>query len=343
MSPPATIYDIARICGVSVSTVSRVLKNDGYPVSEPIRKLVLDTAVEIEYTPRIRRNRETGEGAMVYVIIPSIVNPFYSQLITGVEQALQKTDARMILFNTKGDPEAENGFVADIANNNKNCLGAIIASICPSHSHLLQLKYSGVPVVAFDQQIDIPCHQIAFNHRSGGYMAAMHLLETGRKKIGFLSSPLTRSSRHEVYTGFCSALKQHGLRPNSQHVKISDTESDSTDYSHDFGHGAKLAKQLLDQGNLPDAVFCVNDVVAVAAMQTLQAAGIRVPEQIAVVGFDNTFISQIVTPKLTTIDQSTIKMGNLAIDLLLDVSPKGGDEKIARIILEPTLVVRGST
>ena len=233
-------------------------------------------------------------------------------------------------------------FTADIARNRYNCVGTLIASISTEHEHLLQLQYAGVRTVAFDQHVDLNCHMVRFNYRKGGHMAATHLINTGRRRIGFISSPLTRFSRREVYTGFCSALEQHGIEIDRRYIKIANTETAFPDRMCDFSNGLSLVQKMIAEDCLPEGLFCVNDVTAAGALCALRNQNIQVPEQVGVVGFDNIFVSQIVTPKLTTIDQSTLKMGELAADILLDKKSQE-DEKIIRITLEPTLAIREST
>ena len=339
----ATIYDVARISGVSPTTVSRVLNNKGYPVSEAARRRVMDAAIQVGYHPKKRIAKKTGISPIVYVVVPSITNPYYLQLAMGVEQVLHKrSDVKMVLFNTNGSQEAEREFAADIAYNSPNCLGAIIASISPTHEHLLQLQYAGLKMVAFDQQIGINCHTVQFHYRGGGHMATTHLINTGRRRIGFISSPLTRFSRREVYAGFCDALKQFGLELDQQYIKIASSETILSDRIYDYNNGVTLTQQLLKEGNLPDGLLCINDVTAMGAMRALQDAKVKVPESVGVVGFDNIFVSQIVTPRLTTIDQCTLEMGSFAANILLDSDNKS-DQEIVRIMLEPSLVVREST
>lgn len=339
--PQSTIYDIAKIAGVSPTTVSRVLSNQGYPVAEHTRELVLKTAMSIGYLPKKRIAKTASVTNVVYVIVPSIVNPYYSQLATGVERVLLKhPNVKMILFNTGGNPETEQTFTQDIAANSKNCIGAIIASISPTHEHLLQLRYAGVPIVAFDQQIDLNCHMVRFHYQAGGQMAAAHLIARKRKNLGFISSPLSRFSRKEVYAGFCRGLKKEGIELKPEFIKIAKEERIHSDYMYDFLNGQQQVRELLSNKHLPDGILCINDVTAAGALDALQAAKIKVPQEVAVIGFDNTFLSQIVSPKLTTIDQSTLSMGELAADILL--TDRDAD-KVIRVTLEPTLVIREST
>ncbi|MCL2618815.1 MAG: substrate-binding domain-containing protein [Defluviitaleaceae bacterium] len=339
----ATIYDIAKISGASPTTVSRVLSNKGYPVSEEMRRRVLDAALQIGYHPGKRAAKKVGSSPIVYVVVPSIANPYYLQLTTGVEQVLgTRKDIKMVLFNTGGSQDAEREFAADIAYNSRNCLGVIIASISRTHDHLLQLQYAGVRMVAFDQQINLNCHMVQFNYREGGRLAARHLIDTGCTRIGFIGSPLTRFSRREVYAGFCDTLHTFGLKPDQRCIKIAAAESLLPDSMYDFNNGVMLVRQLIDEGNLPDGLLCINDITATGVLRALRAARIRVPERVSVIGFDNIFISQIVTPRLTTIDQCTLEMGSLAAYILLNSNGEEGG-RINRTMLEPSLIVREST
>jgi LacI family transcriptional regulator len=341
MIKKSTIYDIAKAANTSVATVSRVLSNTDYPVKTELRERVLKEAKRLKYIPNlIGRQLKSKISNDIGVIIPNITNPFYSQLILGVEHIARKNGYNVMLCNSQRNPLNEKSFIESLIQ--KQVQGIIISSLEKNNNILELLKMSSFKIVVMDQDVDIDCSKIIFNFKRGGFLAAKHLVDLGHKEIAFVSAPLSIHSRVEVYEGFIKYFKSSGLEMNENYVFISEEEKEFSDEIYEFENGKALAKKILSNDTLPTSVFCINDMTAIGVIQELKRNKIRIPEDISVVGFDNIPLSQITIPPLTTIDQSTYKMGVTAAEVLLNkIEEKDGDN--VSISFEPSLIVRDST
>lgn len=337
-----TIYDIAKAANASTATVSRVLSNSDYPVSDDLKKRVLEAAKKLNYTPNLLgRQLKTNETNDIAVIIPSITNHFYPLLILGVENVAREKGYNVLLCNSLRDPKNEKKYLSSLFQ--KQIKGIIISSITENQKFLKELQQRGLKVVAFDQATPLNCCKVGFDFYAGGYMAAEHLLKLGHKKIAFFSAPLTRPSRKQVYEGFVQCMKDNNVKEFEKNVFISHKEEESHDQVYEFKNGKQLTKKMLDTTNeLPTAIFCINDMTAFGVIQELSKNKIYVPHDISVMGFDNIPMAEITTPPLTTVDQPAYEMGVLSAEMLIR-NLENPDTADREIILKPKLVIRSST
>ncbi|MDN5313486.1 LacI family transcriptional regulator [Thermoanaerobacteraceae bacterium SP2] len=338
----ATIYDIAKLAKTSTATVSRVLSNNGYPVKEELKQRVLEAARKLNYTPNLLgRQLKTNESLDIGIIIPSITNQFYPLLLLGVEDVARKKGYNVLLCNSLRKPENEKKYLSTLFQ--KQIKGIIISSITKNQDYLKQLQQKGLKIVAFDQGISLDCCKISFDFYAGGYMAAEHLIKLGHRKIAFLSAPLTRYSRIQIYEGFMQCMKDNGIEQSQDYIILSEDEEESHDQVYEFKNGKYLVNKLLGSGKpIPTAIFCINDMTAFGAIQELTKNKIYVPKDISVMGFDNIPTSEMITPSLTTVDQSAYEMGALAAEMLIN-NLESSSERSIEIVLKPKLVVRNST
>jgi len=336
-----TIYDVAKAAKVSVSTVSKILNGSAYKFADNTRKQVLDIAKELGY--KKRQYNESGERKAVYnkiaVIFPDIINPYYASLVTGLESSLRAGGMDMVFFNSHNNRFAEVKIADQLLES--DCIGLIIVSICDSYDHIKRLIDHGIKVVAFEQHVDLDCSKVGFNYSKGGFMAAEYLLQKGYKKIGFISSPMTRPSRKQVFEGYKKALARYNAALNEKYIKIAENEIQSTVEMYDYQNGINLVQELISQGDLPDAIFCINDITAIGAIKKLKDSGYRVPEDIGVIGFDNICFSYMIAPALTTIEQSTYELGAMAAEILIGSINDQNRGNIS-VVLEPKLIIRDS-
>lgn len=337
-----TIYDIAKLAKTSAASVSRVLSNSGYPVKEELRKKIINIAKEIDYTPNLLgRQLKTNKSNDIGIIIPNITNQFYPLLLSGVEGVAREKGYNVFLCNSLRNPENEKKYLTSLFQ--KMVKGVIISSITGNHEYLQQLQHKGLQVVAFDQGIEIDCNKISFNFYQGGYMAAEYFLKQGHSRIAFLSAPLTRYSRISIYNGFMECLKDNSIQQPKKYVLVAQDEKESFKQIYEFENGKQLIRKMLHSyDQLPTAIFCINDMTAFGVIQELNANKIYVPKDISVMGFDNIPTSEVITPSLTTIDQSADRMGALAAEMLFRKIENPEEEK-EEISLYPELVVRDST
>lgn len=335
-----TIYDVALKAGVSTSTVSRTLRNVGYAVSQETRERVLQAVKVLNYDTYAYENlNKTNSENRVAVIIPNIINPYYSTLITGVEYNLQNAGMQMVLFNTGGIKAKEISIVEEILESNFK--GVIIISICEKHCHIQKLINSNIKVVACEQSINLDCNSVTFNFFGGGLLATEYLISKGKKKIAFIGSPIDRYSRIMLFNGYKKALKRNYLKYDEKYIKIAKAEKSSGTEIFEFKNGKEQVNDLINTGLIPDAIFCVNDITAIGVMHQLQHYGYKIPSDISVIGFDNIYFSSMIYPPLTTIDQCTYELGTMAAEILIGSinDPNRGN---ISTVLEPKLVARGS-
>lgn len=342
MTKTVTIYDIAVKCNTSTATVSRVLSNSGYPVNPVLSRKIKKAAREMNYIPNmLGRQLSTKNSTSIGVIIPSISNPFYSEIVLGIEETAREQGYRVLLCNSHQSPQLENEYLQTLFEN--QIKGLIISSISSEESMLKHYIKNGLKVVAIDQTLDVPgINQIHFDHEKGGYMATASLLEKGHRNIAYVTAPLDRPSRVGIHNGYLRAMKEWSIEPNQAWIQI--TPNDQTEkYQGDFEflNGQQLTRNLLAQTELPTAIFACNDMTAVGVLNELTCQGIKVPEDISVMGFDNIEIGKMVHPSLTTMEQPKYQMGQFASKILLDWL-NGNTLDLNEIVLQTKLIERNS-
>jgi LacI family transcriptional regulator len=336
-----TIYDVAEAANVSVSTVSKILNNSEHKFKDETRKLVIDIARELGYEKQdYAVTKETLSVAnKIAVIIPDIINPYYASLANGLENSLRSSGMDMVFHNSHNSRELEVNITKQLIND--DCIGVIIISICENHEHLEALIDSGIKVVAFEQHVDLDCNKVGFNYSKGGFMATEFLIQNGYKKIGFISAPLVRRSRLQVFDGYKKALTKYDIQLNEKYIKLATTEDRNSDIMYDYQNGIEQVSTMIDQKELPEAIFCINDMTAIGVIRKLQDEGYNVPNDVSVIGFDNINFSYVIRPELTTIEQSTYELGAMAAEILIGSINDSNRGNIS-IILEPKLIVRES-
>ena len=329
-----TIYDIAAAAGVSPSTVSRVLGGSNYPVAPKTKARIAELAEQMGYIVKPSRTvRTTPE--IVHVLVPDLCNPFYTALVSGLESSLRAYNLNMVLTNTNWDLEQEQALVAQLTR-----LGApmIIAPVSQDLSHIEAALAHSAEIVLIEAALPQKCPGIQFNSFAGGMMATQYLLGRGLTQIAYLSPPLTRPTRSEVYNGFRAAMDAAALPLADELVLICQDEALTEEDS--FAIGEQMCQQLLSGlSTPPQAIFCENDMIALGVLQHLRSLSIRVPEDVSVIGIDNIPLGALAVPQLTTIDQCTREMGAMAAELLrgLHLDPR---RKPVQLLLEPQLIVR---
>lgn len=338
----ATIYDIATLANTSAATVSRVLNNKDYYVSAELQERVLRVAKELGYTPNLLgRNLKSNKSTDIGVIIPTITNPYYTMLVKGIEETASANHYDLFLCSVNRDAQKEKNFIESLIQ--KQVAGIILASIRGDHDFIEQYQQPGFHIVSMDQSISIPGDRITFNFYQGGYLAGRHLVELGHRHIAFVSAPIdARHSRREVLRGFRDALAKDQISLPKASIIEGVHEVETSTEVYEYKNGKYFAEKLLQSSPRPTAVFCINDMTALSVLHHLQWAGIRVPEEISLMGFDNIPLSEISYPSLTTIDQSAYQMGALACSTLLD-KIKEPTLPSVDVSLEPTLITRSST
>jgi len=332
---PITIKDIARILGISASTVSRALK-DHPDISAETKKAVNDLAAQLKYQPNaIALGLKQSRSNTIGVIIPEIVHHFFSSVISGIEDVAYKAGYTVMICqsNEKYDREVANADML-LAHRVDGILVSI-AKEATNFDHLRMLREKGIPLVFFDRVVpDLDVDQVVIDDEEAAYMATRHLIENGKKRIAHFAGPEHLMIGRNRKNGYLRALKEAGLGEDAS----------LTIQADNYEKAVVAVRQMVDKGNLPDGIFTTNDLTAVGAMQELQKLGIKIPEQIAIVGFSDGRLSGITNPTLTSVDQHGYEMGSLATEILLQriLSTDDNYAPVTRV-LHGNLVVRESS
>lgn len=336
-----TIYDISKAAGVSVSTVSKILNNTEHKFREETRKLVLETAEKLGYKKKNYTSNKNSKllANNIAVVVPDITNPYYASLVNGLESSLLLYGMSMSFHISCNNQELEVEITKQLLDT--NCKAVIIVSICNNYQHIKKLIDAGTKVLAFEQDVNLDCNKVGFDYFKGGFMATEFLINNGFDEIGFISSPLTRNSRVQVFDGYKKALKKYNIPFKEEFVKVAKNEINNIDGIGDYENGIEQVSKMLSDGKLPKSIFCINDMTAIGVMRKLQDEGLDIPNDVSIIGFDNINFSHIVRPKLTTIEQSTYELGAMAAEILIG-SLKDSNRRNVSIILEPKLIIRES-
>jgi LacI family transcriptional regulator len=328
-----TIRDIASLAGVSIATVSRVL-NERPEVSAETRQRVLEVVSEQGFSARwSARALSNGTTGLVAMTIPVVHAEYFANILSGVAEALHERDMRIVLFSTQHEPARELRLFERLRTGTVD--GAIIMLPSERSPQLLRLMRSGQPLVVVDDRepIDPLIPVVSAAHATGAREATEHLLGLGHRRIGAITGPGEWVANKERLSGYHSALAAaHVARDRALEIE--------SDFQREGGYTA--AQQLLALPEPPTAIFAFNDNLAVGTMRAAVERGLRIPEDLSVVGFDDSDQSTVVTPQLTTVRQPLVEMGRMAASLLLRQLHQHSSEAL-RVELATKLVVRAST
>jgi len=334
-SGQVTIKDIAQELGISPSTVSRALKN--HPDISPVtKKAVNDLARRLNYQPdavalSLRQNRSNTIG----VIIPEIVHYFFSSVISGIEDVAYDAGFTVIICQSNELYDREYSNAKTLLSHRVDGVLVSITKETDDYQHLYAIKERNIPVVFFDRIVPgFLADQVIIDDKEAAYRATRHLIEGGRKRIAHFAGPQNLLIGKLRKEGYMDALRKAGLPVEERLMK----EADTFEKAHIY------ATSLLDSGHLPDGIFAVNDLTAIGAMQTLQKRGVKIPEEVAIVGFSDGRFSGMTDPTLTSVDQHGYEMGTMATKMLLKrIISKDQDLPFETKILNADLIIRDSS
>jgi LacI family transcriptional regulator len=328
----STINDVARLAGVSITTVSHVINGTRF-VSDELRQRVSDAMQTLNYQPNsLARGLRMGLSKSIGLIIPDNSNLFFAEIARAIEDAGYKHGYSVILCNTDDDPQKEDAYVNVLRA--KQVDGVIFISAGGLSQGLNRLLDAHVPVVVIDRQIaDIAADIVLIDNLQGGYQAVQHLIQTGHKRIACIAGPsdLTPSSQRLV--GYQRALQDAGLPCDERLLERGDFHAAS-------GYTATL--RLMQNKPRPTAIFACNDMMAIGALHATYVLKIRVPDDVALVGFDDVELASYVYPPLTSVAQPKQEIGKMAVDLILERihSPMAPSRTM---VMSPSLMVRLSS
>lgn len=328
-----TIKDVAKMSGVSISTVSRVI-NNSKPVSSDIRERVLKIIKETGYVPNpVARSLVTKKSNMIGVIVPDISNMFIADLLNGIEDIGRMYDYDIVLCNTYYDPDKELKYINLLKS--KQAAGIILVSGNVEQSHVDAIEISDIPAVYISKNAkDFDVYSVSIDHFQAAFDMTKYLLDKGKNKISFIRASVEDNIEDsERYKGYKKALQQAGLKVDKSLV----LQGDETTAS-----GYTLTKKLIEENNLPQAIFASSDEIAIGAVNALLDSGIDVPLQVSVAGYDDTRIASMIRPSLTTVKQPIFDMGAVSARIIVKLISKQQVEP-KNTILPYSIVERQST
>lgn len=330
-----TIYDIAKALNISAATVSRGLNN--HPgIRKDTKKKIHEAARKMGYhhntfASNLRRKSSNSIG----VIIPRVNSYFMSTVLAGMEEVANHHGYNLIISQSDESCKKEMASVRTLFNSRVDGLMVSLAYDTTDTDHFNIFLSKKIPLIFFDRVIEHPgCTNIVIDNTRAGYDATMHLITQGRKRIVHVDGNVTSNVYADRLTGYKKALAENGIAFDPSLV-IKNPLTDSG--------GIEAAREILAMPVLPDGIFTANDTSAVACIRELKAANVRVPETIAVVGFNNDPVSRVIEPNLTTIDYPGREMGMQAATTLINRLKNSVGGQVNSVILKHKLIVRASS
>ncbi|HEY3429516.1 MAG TPA: LacI family DNA-binding transcriptional regulator [Cyclobacteriaceae bacterium] len=334
---PATLIDIARMLNVSASTVSRAL-HDHPSISTETKQAVVELAKQLNYQPNLLAlSLLTKKTNAIGIIVPEITSFYFATVINGVQDMVEAAGYNLMISQSNESFEQEKKLIHDLSLVRVDGFLISPSSQTECFDHFDKLKDNDVPIVIFDRDcVGYEADKVLVDDYDGALQAVEYLIKTGCKRIAHITGPSSLSvSRHRL-AGYKDALKRNGIEFQQ------DLVVDSSGFSPD--HGIEPTRTLLDSKNPPDAIFAVNDGVAIGAMAVIKELGRKIPEDISIVGFDDEPYSSYFTPSLTSVWQPVYDMGMLSAKILLNrFSSKNPEPKYRQEILKPELIIRESS
>ncbi len=334
-----TIKDVAKALKLSISTVSKALRGS-HEISEETKRQVLEYAREHNYKPNpIAQSLKRGRSKSIGVIVCNIDNNFFSQVINGIESVARQKDYNVIITQSQESYEREIANSAHLSSRSVDGLIISLSAETKNVDHLIQLHDKGLPIVFFDRVTDrIATHQVVADNQKGAYEGTLHLLKQGFRRIAHITSSSSLSITQERLEGYKKALTDAGLKPDARHIKFCQ-------------HGGMIPEEtrqalteLVDLSDRPDAILTASDRLSTTTLSLLHQMKIKVPQEMALVGFTNSISAEIFSPSLTAIIQPALEMGQLTTDLLIRlIEARRPVTQFQKQVLQTQLIVRESS
>lgn len=340
----ATLKDVAQKAGVSLSTASRVLSDADYPVSRALRARVINASKELNYIPNaLGKMLKNNLSDAIGIIVPTLQNPFYNQVIFGIESVATKSGRELRLLSSHRSVEQERKHILSLLHS--HIMSLIILSIDSSPNVLEQYISYGGKVALLEADFEVENVIMAeTNYFMAGELATRHLIELGHRDIAFLTSPLTKPFRRSTLDGTQKTMEKSGLRLQEEDIFVAEAEQESETGMYEFETGRLLTERVLASPKKYTALIAINDIMAFGVIQTLMQHGISVPDDISVIAFDNIIYSEMISPPLTTVNLPSSSMGSAACRMLISEIEIGKSSMQSMAFRFPcTLIARHST
>ncbi|MCY6355166.1 LacI family DNA-binding transcriptional regulator [Clostridium sp. ZS2-4] len=331
-----TINDIAKAAGVSPATISRVLNNSGY-VKEETRQKILSVIKELNYTPSaIARSLSTSKTNTIGVIVPDVNNPFFGEVIKGISEIADMHDLNIILCDT--DESLDKELKAIKLLKEQRIQGILITPTSVEEDfnseYLSTLENLGIPIVLVDGHVKYSTFSGVFvDNIKGAFEATEALIKAGHRKIGIITGRMNSKPAKDRFIGYKKALAINNIPLDERYIF-------NGEYRLDSAYNA--AKQLLMMEDRPTAVFICSNMMTLGCIKALMEQNMKIPEDMAIVAFDNIEVLNIVGINISSVNGPTIEMGKIGMRMLIDILNNKEKRAINRVTLIPELVLKGS-
>ncbi|MCS7240682.1 MAG: LacI family transcriptional regulator [Candidatus Bipolaricaulota bacterium] len=327
-----TIKDIAKAAGVAPSTVSRAL-NDSPLISVETKRRIQRLAQRLGYERNeLARGLVKGSFGALGLIVPDIINPFFAEITKGVEEAARERGFGVVLCTTEGDEAREEEYLRLLQR--KRVDGLILASVTLDDPYLQKLQHSKIPFVLVSRlSKGIEAPYVVVDDKKGGRLATEHLADLGHKHIAFVGGPSNVHASRERMSAYRAVLSERGLPLKREWIVFASFTQEA---------GREVGRRLLSQSERPTAIFAANDLIALGIMEAAEELGLRIPDDLSLVGYNDIAYAGLPRIQLTTVAQPMREMGQIAANFVLDVV-EGRKHASLAAVLAPRLVVRRTT
>jgi len=305
-----TLKEIASKLGISITTVSKALKNYS-DVSDKTKKAVVALAKELQYTPNsFAVNLRTKESKTIGLIVPELVHHFFSNVVNAIIDEAEKNGYLVIILQSNESLELEKKQVELLINKRVDGIIMSLSNESNNDEHIREIVDRKIPFVMFDKIAKLSkCSKVIINDQSAAFNAVQHLIDEGCRRIAHIRGPVNPQNSVDRFIGYKKALEKNNIPFDSTLVYTCEKVN--------FEEGKYFAEQIIKDHEDIDGIFAITDLVAVGVLAFLNEKNISIPAQIAVIGFSNWFMAQVLTPKLSTVDQPSYEMGIESFNLLL--------------------------
>lgn len=330
-----TIKDVARQLNISVSTVSRAF-NDKYDIRKETRAKILRVADEMGYRPNpIARKLIQQKTLNVGVVVPEFINSYFPEVIIGIQEVLLDRGYQILVMQSNECYTTELKNIKTLEDSMVDGIIISLSSEVHNNDYYIRMIEKGYPIVFFNRvDEDIPASQVIFDDYKWAYFATEHLIKQGYRKIYHFSG-------YQHLSLSCNRIR--GYRKAMDKFSVPYTDDYIIETGFFIEEGQKVMEKLLAEGNIPDAIFATNDPTAIGAMKAIKKAGMKIPDDIALVGFSESKMAEVVDPPLTSVSQPTFEIGRTAAELLLRQIEADGFATSKTVVLNGKLNVRGSS
>jgi len=329
-----TLKDIASRLHISTATVSRALQNN-YKISESVRKTVLEVAKDMGYfAHKFPTATVVSKMPLIGVIVPKLSYHLYAMAISGIEKMAEENNMHIVICQSDESYQREKNIINEFVKIGVSGLIVSLAGETKDFTHLNQLKPQGIPLVLFNRQCDeVEADKVVIDNFKAGYDAAEHLIATGCKNIAFLGGPEMLQISNTRLKGFQQALKDVNMPINQKLVAFCGFTKESN---------LSTARKLLYGPNPPDGIVAFSDQIAIAAMVAAKERGLNIPQDVAIIGFNNEPVDELMEPSLTSVNQPAYQMGYESAKLIFE-QIRNKSKQNTLLILQAELIIRSST